>query len=277
MNLKKISLIGEGTYGNVYSGLINQTKVAIKETKNLDEDEGIPFTILREIGALKNLKHPNIVELLAIYYPNIETFNLIFPYYEKSVYDLQEYYKDLNIKVPYQYIKQIIYQMLRALSYMHKHHYIHRDIKPQNIMMNKDKDKLYIKLIDFGLVTNISIPGRKLEREVVTLPYRPPELLKENKNDSYSYSIDIWSLGCVFGELIKGDFMFNPGGWCEFDMLMKIKKYRKKNQIYSTKISKKFKSILDEIGIHLLKKMLAYRQEYRIKAKDGIKHPWFYL
>lgn len=118
---------------------------------------------------------------------------------------------DLNIQL----LKSLTYQLLLGISYCHEHRVLHRDLKPQNLLINK---KMELKLADFGLARAFGIPVRSYSHEVVTLWYRAPDVLLGSKQ--YSTSIDLWSAGCIFGEMACGRPMF-PGSSVE-DQLLKI-------------------------------------------------------
>jgi serine/threonine protein kinase len=178
-----------------------------------------------------------------------------------------------------------LYQILDALAYCHSKKIIHRDLKPQNILLTKN---LKIKIGDFGLARVFSIPIRPYTKEVLTLWYRAPELLLGI--NEYSTPVDIWSVGCIFAELVIKKPLFK--GDCEFEQIMKIysilgtPKIEDWNEIvnlpyYSNKFpnfsAKKIEEIvkLDVNGINLLKSMLQYDPNKRITAKQALLHPFF--
>lgn len=203
---KRIKTLGRGSFGLVYKAEnINKPEdyVAIKKYINLSKKD-IPYQILREINVIKLLKHPNIIGIRDIKSigQNIE---LILEYGGES---LRSYYG----KIPYiQRIKEsksISYQILMGCLYMHKLGVIHRDLKPDNILVNYNSEneiepfKPIIKICDFGLAKKM--PPFKNEfnsYQICTLSYRPPELFTTD-NQNYNMSVDIWSLGCVLYEFI---------------------------------------------------------------------------
>ena len=96
------------------------------------------------------------------------------------------------------FFQSYMHQLLDGIAYCHKHRVLHRDLKPQNLLIDNDG---HIKLADFGLARAFGLPVRNFTHEVVTLWYRPPEILLGSK--SYSTAVDVWSLGCIFAEMVS--------------------------------------------------------------------------
>ena len=142
--------------------------------------------------------HTNIVSLNNIIQLPTKLW-LIFEYIE---YDLRKY-QEKHTPIGRSNIKLILYQILSGIQYCHSHRIIHRDIKPQNILLDK---VFHVKICDFGMARAINLPVGNLTNEVVTLWYRPPELLLGQ--EIYSYPVDIWSIGCIFGEMLFGHPLF---------------------------------------------------------------------
>jgi len=280
-----IKKVGSGTYGDVYKGKLKDSNeiIAIKKIKIDLKNEGIPSTALREITILKELQHPNIIELKKVICNN----NKLYLFFEYAEYDLRKYLEEFeNENLDEETIKSFLYQILDALAYCHSKKIIHRDLKPQNILLTKH---LNIKIGDFGLARVFSIPIRPYTKEVLTLWYRAPELLLGI--NEYSTPVDIWSVGCIFAELILKRPLFK--GDCEFEQIMKIfgklgtPKIEDWNDIvnlpyYSNKFPnfrpKKMEEIvpgLDSNGINLLKSMLQFDPNKRISAKQALLHPYF--
>ena len=197
---EKTEKIGSGTYGVVYKGYRKKPNgekeiVAIKKMKIDLENEGIPSTALREITILRELKHPNIVRLLDVVLNDSKLY-LLFEYGEC---DLRKYLINLKDKsLDENSIKNFLYKILDAVAYCHSKKIIHRDLKPQNILTSKNGE--IVKVADFGLARAFSIPIRPYTKEVLTLWRRVPELLLGI--NEYSTPVDIWSIGCIFEELI---------------------------------------------------------------------------
>ena len=182
------SKLGEGTYGVVYKALHKPTGeyVALKKIKLEKEEDGVPSTAIREISLLKGLSHPNVVELKEVLY-TIDCLYLVFEYVE---YDLKKYLRSLKVPPSASSVKKMVYQIVQAIDYCHAHRVMHRDLKPQNILVDADGN---IKLADFGLARAFGIPIKTLTHEVVTLWYRAPEILLCQR--AYSIPVDSWSIG----------------------------------------------------------------------------------
>uniref|UniRef100_H3AGI8 cyclin-dependent kinase n=1 Tax=Latimeria chalumnae TaxID=7897 RepID=H3AGI8_LATCH len=192
---RKVEKIGEGTYGVVYKAVNKLTgdMVALKKIRLDAETEGVPSTAIREISLVKELNHPNIVELLDVIHREKKLY-LVFEFLSQ---DLKKYMdSSKSTRLPLPLIKSYLYQLLLGVSYCHSHRVIHRDLKPQNLLINEIGD---IKLADFGLARAFGVPLRTYTHEVVTLWYRAPEILLGCKY--YSTAVDIWSIGCIFAEM----------------------------------------------------------------------------
>ena len=288
VNYEKISKLGEGTYGAVFKGRDKRTgqEVAIKCIKLEQEEEGIPPTSIREISILKELNHPNIVKLIEVINAQGE-LTLVFEYLH---YDMRKFL-DRRAKqrspLPPMIVKSYAYQIIAGLCYCHCHRIIHRDMKPQNLLM--DESGKFVKICDFGLARAFTVPLRDYTHEVVTLWYRAPEILLGSK--FYSLPIDIWSTGCIIAEMITMQPLF-PGD-AEIDQLFKIFKvlgtpteqnFPDCTQLpaYSSTFPKWApKNLADVIpgaeplALDLIAQMLRYDPATRISAKAALDHPWF--
>lgn len=195
---KNMEKLGEGTYGVVYKckDLQSGEIVALKKIRLEKEDDGVPSTAIREISLLKGLKHPNVVELKEIIYSQ-EQLYLVFEYVE---FDLKKYMRSKgNQPLPKEQAQSFLYQLLQALIYLHQHRIFHRDLKPQNLLV--DSSGTEIKLADFGLARAFGLPIKTYTHEVVTLWYRCPEILLGQK--AYALGVDLWSCGCIFAEMLQ--------------------------------------------------------------------------
>ncbi|XP_018410338.1 PREDICTED: cyclin-dependent kinase 14 isoform X2 [Nanorana parkeri] len=199
---EKLEKLGEGSYATVYKGKskVNGKLVALKVIR-LQEEEGTPFTAIREASLLKGLKHANIVLLHDIIHTK-ETLTLVFEYVHT---DLCQYMDKHPGGLLPDNVKLFLFQLLRGLSYIHQGHILHRDLKPQNLLIS---DTGELKLADFGLARAKSIPSHTYSNEVVTLWYRPPDVLLGSTE--YSTCLDMWGVGCIFVEMIQGAAAF-PG------------------------------------------------------------------
>ncbi|KAK1806619.1 hypothetical protein P4O66_005133, partial [Electrophorus voltai] len=199
---EKLERLGEGSYATVYKGKskVNGKLVALKVIR-LQEEEGTPFTAIREASLLKGLKHANIVLLHDIIHTK-ETLTLVFEYVHT---DLCQYMDKHPGGLHPDNVRLFLFQLLRGLSYIHQRYILHRDLKPQNLLIS---DSGELKLADFGLARAKSVPSHTYSNEVVTLWYRPPDVLLGSTD--YSTCLDMWGVGCIFVEMIQGVAAF-PG------------------------------------------------------------------
>uniref|UniRef100_A0A4W4FL98 cyclin-dependent kinase n=1 Tax=Electrophorus electricus TaxID=8005 RepID=A0A4W4FL98_ELEEL len=205
----KLDKLGEGTYATVFKGRSKLTDnlVALKEIR-LEHEEGAPCTAIREVSLLKDLKHANIVTLHDIVHTD-KSLTLVFEYLDK---DLKQYMDDCGNIMSMHNVKIFLFQILRGLAYCHRRKVLHRDLKPQNLLINERGE---LKLADFGLARAKSVPTKTYSNEVVTLWYRPPDVLLGSSE--YSTQIDMWGVGCIFYEMAAGRPLF-PGSTVEDEL-----------------------------------------------------------
>lgn len=200
-----IGIIGEGTYGQVYKAKDKDTGelVALKKVRLDNEKEGFPITAIREIKILRQLKHRSVVNMKEIvtdkqdaldFKKDKGAFYLVFEYMD---HDLMGLLESGLVQFSHEHIRSFMRQLMEGLDYCHKNNFLHRDIKCSNILLN---NRGHIKLADFGLARLYnSEESRPYTNKVITLWYRPPELLLGEER--YSPAIDVWSCGCILGEL----------------------------------------------------------------------------
>nr|XP_040022517.1 cyclin-dependent kinase 13 isoform X1 [Gasterosteus aculeatus aculeatus] len=200
-----IGITGEGTYGQVYKAKDKDTAemVALKKVRLDNEKEGFPITAIREIKILRQLNHKSIINMKEIVTDKEDAldfkndkgaFYLVFEYMD---HDLMGLLESGLVHFTESHIKSFMRQLLEGLDYCHKKNFLHRDIKCSNILLN---NKGQIKLADFGLARLYnSEESRPYTNKVITLWYRPPELLLGEER--YTPAIDVWSCGCILGEL----------------------------------------------------------------------------
>ena len=279
------SNLGEGTYGVVYKARDRHTDeiVALKRIRLEVEDEGIPSTALREISLLRELTHENIVDLKDCVQQDGKLY-LVFEFLDR---DLKKALESYNGLLDPMLVKSYLFQMCRGLAFCHARGVMHRDLKPQNLLVSRDG---VLKLADFGLARAFCPPIRPLTHEVVTLWYRPPEILLGSQ--TYAPPMDIWAIGTIFVEMVTKRPLF-PGD-SEIDELFKI--FRQlgtpNEQVwpgvtslqdwntafpiwYKSNFSKTFLDNVDANGVELLERFLAYSPKDRITAKDSLNHPFF--
>ncbi|KAI1730481.1 protein kinase domain-containing protein [Ditylenchus destructor] len=213
---EKIKHLGEGQFANVYQAkdLETGTIVAIKKIKlgsRHEARDGVNRTALREIKLLQEIHHDNIITLRDVI-GHRTSIQLVFDFMDT---DLENIIKDSSIPLSQSHIKNMVLQMLLGLEHLHLLFILHRDLKPNNLLMNSNGR---IKLADFGLARYFGSPNRYYTHQVVTRWYRPPELLYGAR--LYGASIDIWSVGCIIGELLLRVPIF--AGESDLDQLIKI-------------------------------------------------------
>lgn len=192
--------LGEGTYAIVYLGHPKadpSSKVAIKKIKvNTEYRDGLSMDAIREVKYLQELSHPNIIALHAVFSSKNQNLNLVLEFLPLG--DLEMLIKDSEgIRYGTAEVKAWMGMLGRAVWFCHENFVLHRDIKPNNLLIAADGE---VKLADFGLARSFSDPYRPMTYQVITRWYRPPELLYGAR--FYSGAVDVWSMGTVFAELI---------------------------------------------------------------------------
>ena len=165
------------------------------------DEEGLPPTTLREITLLRELSHPSIVHLYDLrYYFKERKLYLLFEYMDMDLRKFLDRRAAEKREADPGQVRRIFLAILDAVDYLHENNIMHRDLKPQNILISASGDQ--IKIADFGLARHFSVPFRQYSKEIVTLWYRAPEIIMGHKG--YGIGVDIWSLGCIFYELNGG-------------------------------------------------------------------------
>jgi len=279
--------VGAGTYGEVYKArcISSGGFVALKEMKNTNEEEGIPSTALREVALLKQLRHANVVGLLDVFCSPKKVI-LVFEFVDQ---DLKKYMRSRNCKLDPSTIKSLTHQLCTGIEYCHANSVLHRDLKPQNLLVD---GQLRLKLADFGLARAFMLPVGRLTHEVVTVWYRPLEILLGGK--LYSTPVDMWGVGCIFAELATGNPLFC--GDSEIDTIFKIcqklgtptaeawpglsdmpdfKPTFPKWKAKGWENIRNTKAQLGPVGIDLLDKLMLYDPKLRMSARSALKHRYF--
>lgn len=280
--------LGEGTYGKVYKARSVRTgeDVAMKQMKLDTQEEGVPSTAIREIALLKELSHVNVVRLLDVFCkPN--KLVLVFEYVEN---DLKKYMKSLpDGHMSPAVVKNLGYQLCRGVEFCHANRIIHRDLKPQNLLIDQH---LRLKLADFGLARAFVLPVPKYTHEVVTVWYRAPEILLGSQ--VYSVPVDLWSIGCILGEMATGAPLFC--GDSEIDTIFKIflklgtpteeiwpglstlPDFKPTFPKWPAKGWQNIRNTAAQVGLDgmdLLDKLMTYDPRTRLSARKACKHPYF--
>lgn len=297
-----VDKVGEGTYGEVFKSVFKnsmetdtQEQFALKKVRLENEKEGFPITAVREIKILRQLRHKNIINLKEIVTDKQEavdfrkdkgSFYLVFEFMDHDLMGLLDsglvdFSEKLNAS--------IMKQLLDGLSYCHDRNFLHRDIKCSNILIN---NRGQVKLADFGLARlyNAEDKQRPYTNKVITLWYRPPELLLGEER--YGTSIDVWSCGCILGELFVKKPLFQANE--EFAQLMVISRlcgtpcpanwpnvinlpgfaHLKPKKQYRRRVREEFAPIMPNSALELLDRMLALDPAKRISSSDALKCDW---
>eukprot|EP00916_Digyalum_oweni_P006412 GHVL01011011.1.p1 GENE.GHVL01011011.1~~GHVL01011011.1.p1 ORF type:complete len:628 (-),score=103.06 GHVL01011011.1:1816-3699(-) len=310
-DFNRVHLLGYGAYGDVdlHRHKTTNRQIAVKNLTISESAEGIPTALLREINILQQLKyHPNIVRLESVIweqpkaYPPAthQKFKLIFDYLEHDLQGeiLHRQSKITNSLIPPVFsiseIKNISIQLLEGLKFMHSKGCIHRDLKMSNILLSKDG---VIKLADFGLSRRSCddpLVRTPFTYYVTTAWYRPPELFLHAKR--YGTEVDIWSLGCVIGELLVGR--------CLFQADIELRAFLRMTELLGCPKETEWTALGNELNrwwtlfkrssatddsepqwtntfkncsnssIDFLKQMLCFDPKKRGRAEELLRHPW---
>lgn len=289
----------------------------------------MPSSALREICLLKELKHKNIVRcvngrglpclrawleevggfregladtgiLSANWWPRLaepsllprlhdvlhsdKKLTLVFEFCDQ---DLKKYFDSCNGDLDPEIVKSFLFQLLKGLGFCHSRNVLHRDLKPQNLLINRNGE---LKLADFGLARAFGIPVRCYSAEVVTLWYRPPDVLFGAK--LYSTSIDMWSAGCIFAELANAGRPLFPGNDVDDQLkrifrllgtpteeqwpaMTKLPDYKPYPMYPATTSLVNVVPKLNATGRDLLQNLLKCNPVQRISAEEALQHPYF--
>jgi len=289
---KAVTFAGEKFAGNGAFGVVYQTKIV--ETgesvavKKVFQDKRYKN---REFQILKALDHQNVIKMKYAFLSSGETdddvyLNVVMDYMPESLYDLSQSYAKRKQHFPNTLLKLYSYQMFRGLAYIHSLGICHRDIKPQNILVNNSAYQL--RICDFGSAKQL-IEGEPNISYICSRYYRAPELIFGNT--SYTTALDVWSTGCVIGELLLNEPLF-PGD-SNSDQLLEIIKVlgtptdeqvRSMNPAMKEFVfphiqpypwRKVFKTEVDPLLLDLLSKVLTYSPQKRVDPLEALLHPYF--
>ncbi|XP_030543875.1 cell division control protein 2 homolog C [Rhodamnia argentea] len=313
---EKLEKVGEGTYGKVYKAKDKATGqlVALKKTRLEMDEEGVPPTALREVSLLQLLSQSlYVVRLLCVEHVDAATSKrkapsaaddgghgasaaaagkpmlyLVFEYLDTDLKKfIDSHRKGPNPRpIPPALVQNFLYQLLKGVAHCHSHGVLHRDLKPQNLLV--DKEKGILKIADLGLGRAFTVPLKSYTHEVVTLWYRAPEVLLGSTH--YSIGVDMWSVGCIFAEMVRRQALF-PGD-SEFQQLLHIfrlmgtpteqqwpgvttlRDWHVYPQWEPQNLARAVPSLGPD-GVDLMSKMLKYDPAERISAKAALDHPYF--
>jgi serine/threonine protein kinase len=287
-----VKVIGQGTFGVVYKAVDLKTKktVAIKKVYQDPNYRNREFMIVVE------LDHVNCIKVHNYFFtsdtqPNSQKkatyLNLVMDYVPETLYRVLRYYRKKGMEFPDPLGKIYSYQMFRSLAYIHALGIVHRDIKPQNILIDTGNHRLV--MCDFGSAKKIKKgAGEKSVAYICSRYYRAPELILGQ--DQYGPSIDVWSIGCVIAEMFLGEPIF-PGTSSKDQMIKIMELLGTPNQndvtamcksaqvrlpnMQPKEFKKKFKKNTNPEALDLLERILCYNPEERITPLEALMHPYF--
>ena len=280
-------VIGNGSFGVVYQARLCETDEMVAIKKVLQDKR---FKN-RELQIMRRLEHCNIVKLMYFFYTSGEKkdeiyLNLVLEYIPETVYKVARQYSKGKQTIPAMFIKLYMYQLFRSLAYIHSQGICHRDIKPQNLLL--DPDSGILKLCDFGSAKHL-VRGEPNVSYICSRYYRAPELIFGATD--YTTNIDVWSAGCVFAELMLGQPIF-PGD-SGVDQLVEIIKVLgtptreqikemnpnytefKFPQIKAHPWQKVFRARTSPEAIDLVSRLLEYTPSARITPLQACAHTFF--
>ncbi|KAI6243340.1 putative serine/threonine-protein kinase [Aphelenchoides fujianensis] len=295
-----LNRVSEGTFGVVFRAEERQTAeiVALKQLKMEREREGFPITSLREINMLmKCRRHPNVVGLREIVTDATgEKIYLVMEFVEHDLRALMRQLEHRRKRFTVAQVKTLMHQLLSGLAYMHEEWVIHRDLKTANLLLSHGN---ILKIGDFGLAREYGDPLKGFTQLVVTLHYRSPELLLGCK--TYSTKVDVWSVGCIFGEFLK----LTPvlPGTSEADQLRRTfelcgaptedswpghqqlplaakmswppQPHSQLERRFARDLHESEKKAPEKSGLDLMRRLLQLCPERRIAADEALRHAWF--
>ncbi|CAD5116341.1 DgyrCDS5242 [Dimorphilus gyrociliatus] len=276
-----------GAYGVVLKCKHKETSeyVAIKKFKDSEDNDDVKRTTMRELRMLRDLRQENIVVLIEAFRRKGKLY-LVFEYVERNMLEMLE---EMPNGVPSEKSRSYVYQLCKAIYWCHTHEVIHRDVKPENLLISKDD---VLKLCDFGFARSLSSKGdAKYTDYVATRWYRSPELLL---GAAYGKSVDVWAIGCILGELSDGHPLFQ--GDTEIDMLYIIQKILgplprdQMNMFYSNPrfsglkfpmankpltLERRYQGILSSVFVDFMKQCLQLSPADRSTIEMCLTHPAF--
>uniref|UniRef100_A0A914DQV5 mitogen-activated protein kinase n=1 Tax=Acrobeloides nanus TaxID=290746 RepID=A0A914DQV5_9BILA len=299
-----VEYLGGGSYGNVIRVTgPNGEELAVKKLYDSFRNPVLAKRVYRELKLLQLISHENIIRFVDMYTPDLDSQCL------KNIYIVTEY-AGVSLKsvldrqrqtgcklINFDHIKYIIYQLLRALKYLHSANVIHRDLKPSNLAITEDCD---LTVLDFGLARTVSANEVNLTSYVISRWYRSPEVIYWH-NVSYNSKADVWSVGCILAELFTGKVLFRGSdemdqyrlivdlcGSPDEELMQKIEeqsspakktvmsKYEKLDGLLVQRKNfiTAFAPTIPNDAIDLLDKILVLDSDRRISVEEALQHPY---
>mmetsp|Transcript_13919 Transcript_13919/g.44136 ORF Transcript_13919/g.44136 Transcript_13919/m.44136 type:complete len:451 (+) Transcript_13919:478-1830(+) len=279
-------VVGNGSFGVVFQAICLETGESVAIKKVLQDKR---FKN-RELQIMRMVDHPCIVKLKHCFYSTNEKeevyLNLVLEYVPETVYRISKHYAKQGQRMPVLYVKLYVFQICRALMHIHAMGVCHRDIKPQNLLVNTQTHSL--KLCDFGSAKRL-VKGEPNISYICSRYYRAPELIFGATD--YTTAIDVWSVGCVMAELLLGQPLF-PGesGVDQLVEIIKVLGTPTREEIHSMNPnytefkfpqikahpwSKVFSKKLPQDAVDLVSSLLQYSPQKRITALGALQHPFF--
>eukprot|EP00041_Stephanoeca_diplocostata_P000958 m.18069 g.18069 ORF g.18069 m.18069 type:complete len:343 (-) comp11376_c0_seq1:605-1633(-) len=285
---KHVKHLGDGTFGTVYLAhdkLNDDRSVAIKKIKigRVEEaKDGIHRTAIREIKFLQEVNHPNIIKLYDVFSRDANV-HLVLELCDGK--DLEELIKDKRIQFTEADIKSFLLMTCKGLEFLHQHWILHRDMKPNNLLLTSSGT---LKVADFGLASFYGSPDRLMSKEVVTICYRPPELLFGAT--IYGVGVDMWAVGLIQAELeIRTPFLpgtslidqltkiFDAMGTCaedEWPERKTLPDYMEFEPVAKTPLDRYFTALSPD-AIDFMTRLLKYNPKERLTSTQALKHRYF--
>ncbi|CAD8159530.1 unnamed protein product (macronuclear) [Paramecium tetraurelia] len=301
-NYSPVEIIGSGAYGCVIQADDKNAKVekdrqvAIKKIERAFEHRLYAKRTLRELKILRLMKHENIVELKTLLLPKSrEEFEDVYMVTELLETDLAQVIKSDQVLTD-EHIQLFLYQILRGLKYLHTAGILHRDLKPRNLLLNRNCD---LKICDFGLGRAMADPSSSNNANIMTYYvetrwYRAPELLVSFKN--YTPAVDIWSVGCILAELLlRKPFLRGDSTKRQVKLIFELLGTPNEAYIQSfqdEKVQNNLRKVIKETGpkqgipleqlfknasknaLDLLRKLLTFDYRQRITVQQALEHPY---
>ncbi|XP_073151963.1 cyclin-dependent kinase G-1-like [Henckelia pumila] len=254
--------IGRGSYGRVYLAREKKTGKIVAMKKQV---HGFSRSSLREIDILQSLVgRPWFVEFKQVVVDEYKDVYVVMEYVENDLRGFMDGISTEGKFMEYWEVKYLMRQLLEGVSFLHRNGIMHRDLKPSNILLSGNGE---LKICDFGLSKRFEREFDSHSHHVGTLWYMAPELLTTEAT-VYSCAVDMWSVGCIMGEMLLNQVVLQ--GNSENEQLRKITKALTKNELFD-----RFCLIISPKGLHLLKRFLTYDPQSRITAAEALDHDWF--